>query len=526
MKYFLFKKCLCGVLVCVVFASCIKKGAFDFSNTSLKMDGTWGITLVNSETSFTDFTIDSAITIVSDNNVLKVIYSAEMISSGKIKDLYPAVDYKWDFSLTDIQEPATVPYTDTVIFSGPQDILFYGDTDKILIDTAVFTKGTFRLVVNNSIDHDVIFKIRSPYFKDKNGKTLDRTDTIKHNAHNFSINIDLTGARVKLRRNSLPCEIDIIAYNDGHPFLGAKKHMDIDVYGRFYVFKFIEGHAISYDTTINETLDFTIGNENRMAFWVKNIKGGQIRLNTFNSFGAGMTFTADTCEFTANNDSPINLLKNTNSVYPIKPATYNAQGKESFTIPLSNFAIANNNKFRFVGSVVANEQGMTGPVVWARDTSSCAIQASLEIPLDLNLNYFIYRDTIAQDMSGIALPDTYKNLTFRVGIENDFPIQLNAQLYFLDKNYRVVDSLFSQPTLISAAKTNSADGKTLVPGNLNPNPSFIEISDARLGNLNKARYLYVNAKATSNNQQVIVRSDQKLKVKVGVKTTVKTNNSK
>ena len=525
MNYFLNKKCICGFLACVVFASCIKKGAFDFSNTSLQMDGTWGIALVNGEVAFTDFTIDSAINIVSEDNKLKIVYQAEMASSGKIKDLFPAEDYEWNFSLPDIQVPATAPYADTLIFSGKQDIVFYGDTANVLIDTAVFNEGLFEIKLNSPFEHGIRLRLKSANFHYPNGKTLDTLVTIPPFAMNYSLKMDLKGVSVKLKRNALPCEIEIFAYNYGI-FTGTKKGLSVDVYGTLYAFKFIEGKVAALSEKINDTLEFVIGNEDKMAFWVKDIRGGKIRLNTFNSFGAGMTFTADSCKLIANGGTPVNLLSQ-NSVYAIEPApNYFTTKKQTFTIPINDFAIANKNVFRFVGSVRANAPGIKGASIWAWDTSHFSIEPTLELPLDLNLNYFVYRDTIAQDMSGIALPDSYKNLTFRIEIGNDFPIELNAQLYFLDKNYRIVDSLFPQPILVSAAKTNPADGKTLAAGSVNPNPLFIEISDARLNNLNQARYLYINARATSNNQQAIVRSDQKLKLKVGVKTTIKTKISK
>jgi hypothetical protein len=523
MRYFLNKKWVCFVLACTAFASCIKKDAFDFSNASVKIDGTWGVNLVNNEVFFTDFTLDSAISIVSDNDIVKLVYSAQLVSSGKVKDLFDMVDYHWGFSLTNIDEPNSTPYRDTVIFSGEQDILFYGDTDKVLMDTAVFNEGVFELKMNNTFDHEVRFRIKSAYFHYPDGKTLDKTVTIPYNAKNFSIKIDLTGCRVKLKRNSLPCEIEIIAFNDGHPFSGAKKSVDVDVYGQLYVLKFLEGQVTSLTERTRDTLDFSIISDKNMSFLIKDIRGGKIRVNTVNSFGVGVSFTVDTCMLIADGGMAVNLLSAANSTFTFEPAiSYFTPKKQSFTIDINDFSLANRNVFRFAGSVLVNEAGMTCPSIWARDTSSFSIEPSLEIPLDINLNHFIYRDTIAQDMSGIALPDSYKDLVFRIEITNDFPIELNAQLYFLDGNHRVVDSLFPQSALVAAASTNYADGgKTIAAGKMTPSPLFIEVSDVRLTNIHKAKYLYIQAKATSNNQRAIVRSDQKLKIRVGVKTTLK-----
>jgi len=520
MNNFSFRRFFCFILACTAFAAC-KKGAFDFSNASIEIDGTWGTILVNDEVAFTDFTLDSAISIVSDNNVIKIVYISPLVSSGKVEDIFSVVDYEWAFDLTDIDEPLTTPGNDSVIFSGNQDILFYGDTNQVLIDTAVFNEGNFRLVLNSSLDHVVKFRIRSTYFHYPDGRILDTLFTIPYNASNFVININLTGCRVKLQRNSLPCEIAIITYNDGHPFSGSKKSVHIDVYGTFYVFKFLQGKVVALTERLSYESDFNISSDDKMSFWVKNIRGGKIRMNSLNSFGAGMVCTIDTAEIITHG-ATTNLLSSANSSFQFDPApAYHTAKKQSFTIDLDEFAIAEKNVFRFGGSVLANEPGITGPNIWSFDTSSFSIEPSLELPLDFNLNHFVYRDTISQEISKIENIDFVENLTFRVGMVNDFPLELKTQLYFMDENYKIIDSLFSQSTIIEAATTNSTSGKTLVPGKINPNPLFMEITNARLDKIYKTKYICIDARATSNNQQAIIRSDHKLKIKIGVKTTLK-----
>ena len=524
MKYFSFKTFFCLVFAGTVFASCIKKDDFDFSNLSVKMDGSWGVTLVNSEAGVTDFTFDSAINIVSDNNVIKIIYSVPLATSGEIKDLIPMVEYDWPFSLSDIEEPTTTPYTDTTIFSGSQDILFYGDTNSVLIDSVVFNAGHFELKLNSLFEHEVKFKIKSKYFHYSNGKTLDTLIRIPRRASNYSLKIDLEGCRVKLKKNSLPCEIEVIAYNDGLTFSGNTGGVDVDVHGELYVFKYLQGWVAPLTESMGDKLDLPIDNDGKMSFLVQNIKGGKMQINSYNSFGIGTRLTVDTCELVANGGAPMKLLSPANSIFTFDPAPSHSTTKvQSFTVPINEFSIANNNVFRFAGSVLVNEPGITGPMIWATDTSSFSIKPSLEMPLDFNLNHFVYRDTLAQEISKIEGIDFMKNLTFRIDLSNDFPLELKMQIYFLDGNHKAIDSLFSQSTLISAARINPTDGKTLVSGKITPSPLFIEISDARLDKIYNTKYLYIDARATSDNQQTIIRADQKLKIKVGAKATVKGN---
>ena len=517
---FFTKKLIYYVLASTIFVSCIKKGAFDFSNSSLKLDGTWGIALINDEVSFTDFTLDSALNILSDGNIIKVIYNEPMKTSGKVEDLFSVVDYQWHFSMPDIVEPPSPPITETIIFSTNQDILFYGDTNQALIDTAVFNGGTFQLALNNPISHAITLRVKSRYFHYPNGGILDTVVTIPSNATHFSIGIDLTGCRVRLKRNSLPCEISVAISDDGLPFVGGKKTIEVDVFGTFYVFKLLQGKVIAHTERLRYESDFDIDNNGKMSFLVQNIKGAQIRINSYNSFGAGVAFTVDTCDIITNGVSA--SLLSTNSTFAFEPAfAYYTTKTQSITLPFQDFSIANKNRFRFAGTALANELGMNGPDIWALDHSSFSIEPSLELPLDFNLDHFIYRDTIAQEIAKIESIDLDGSLTFRIELLNDFPIELGAQFYFLDDNFRVIDSLFSNGMLIGAARTNSTDGKTIVSGKMNPNPLFVEVSNNRLEKIYHTKYIFVQAKATSGNQQAKIRPDQKLKIKLGVKATLK-----
>ena len=522
MNYFLLKRCFYCLLAGVVFASCIKKDALDFSNTSIDIDGTWGIALVNDDIAFEDFMLGDALSITSENDIVKVLYSVPLVTSGNLRDLLPIYDYQWFFSLDDIEEPSSEPYSDVVIFSGEQDILFYGDSNNLLVDSAVFNAGNFNLVLNSTLDHDVKFRLKSHYFHYSNGRILDTLISIPNNVSNFPISIDLTGCRVKLKNNSLPCEIEIIAYNDGHPFaVGTPKNVNVDVYGTLYVFKLIQGKVMALSERIRTESDFSIRSD-RVSFSVQNIRDAKIRLKTFNGFGTGVKIKIDTCDVITHGVSAY-LLSPANSTFEFEPAIgYYTVREQTFTVPLSDFSLTEDNLFRFGATVVANDPGIKGPNVWVADISSFAVEPSLEMPLNFSLNHLVYRDTIVQEISRIGDFNAMKYLTFRIDMLNDFPIELSTQIYFLDGNYRTIDSLFSNGMLISAARVNAVDGKVITQGKINPNPLFMEVSDSRLEKIYSTKYIVASARATSSNQQTIVRSDHKLKIKLGVKATLKT----
>ena len=523
MKHCFSKRLFYFMVAVGVFAAC-KDDRFNFSNVSVKIDGEWGVALVNTEAGFYDFTIDSALSIQSDKDskTVKVIYSVPLVSSGTLKEIFPVYDYQWAFTLNNILEPKTPPFSDSIIFPGEQDILFYGDNDNVLIDTAVLNEGNFQLVINNTLDHDIKFRIKSKYFHFPDGRILDTLVKIGYNAKNFRINIDLTGCQVKLKRNSLPCEIEIIAYNDGHPFSGSKKSLDVDVSGTLYAFHYLRGKVTSFSDIVSTKQDFSIKSEN-ISFNVKDIRGAKIRFNTINGFGAGVTIKVTECNIITSGETS-KPLPAANSTFVFKPSVTPYQTiEQSFTIPLNPFCIAKNNDFQLTASGIVNEAGMTGADVWVTDNSFFDIEPSLEMPLDFNLEHFIYRDTISQEISKIENIDFASSMTLRIEMINDFPIELGTQLYFLDANFRPIDSVFKQIMIINAALTDE-NGKTKIAGKMLESPLFVEVSKSRLENLYKTKYISVYARAASEeNQQTIMRSDHKMKIKVGAKVNIKGN---
>ncbi len=88
------------------------------------------------------------------------------------------------------------------------------------------------------------------------------------------------------------------------------------------------------------------------------------------------------------------------------------------------------------------------------------LQATLDmdIPLSLKADELSMYDTAAFNL-GLSSEDAnpVQSGTFTLYLDNGFPLDAKVQVYFLDKSYLPIDSLFSIPELIIAASLNPLD---------------------------------------------------------------------
>lgn len=149
------------------------------------------------------------------------------------------------------------------------------------------------------------------------------------------------------------------------------------------------------------------------------------------------------------------------------------------------------------------------------DSSEMTLDILVELPLYGTAQNFTISDTLAVSLEIYEKMD-YANL--KVITENGFPVDVYTQMYFLDKNYEVIDSLatdFSQSLLASAP----IDGNGRVIES-NRKITEYELPEDRFSVLKQdANYLAMKTSfSTIDNGQQSVRifSDYDLGIKIGV----------
>ncbi len=170
--------------------------------------------------------------------------------------------------------------------------------------------------------------------------------------------------------------------------------------------------------------------------------------------------------------------------------------------------------------------GMTGTlnpngfaVNFITDSSAIDVSMDLDVPLYGSVSNLVIKDTIAFPV------EAFQNVltaTLRVNILNEYPVEADVQMYFLDENHAVLDSIFS-------------DGyKEVVPSSLvdvngellsaSAARTDIVVDEVRVGTLKNAKYIVVATKlATANAGATAAKfyADYIMNVRLGILAQVK-----
>ncbi|MDR0606305.1 MAG: hypothetical protein LBG80_18670 [Bacteroidales bacterium] len=117
----------------------------------------------------------------------------------------------------------------------------------------------------------------------------------------------------------------------------------------------------------------------------------------------------------------------------------------------------------------------------------------IKVPAYFKLNNFVRRDTTAVNLTEIAnvFNDTsvanLQNVTFYLSIVNGLPLRGELQVYFVDENYRLIDSIQKQEINLLSAIPNASDFRVETPLTTTPDP--ITISGERFDKIKNAKYL-------------------------------------
>jgi hypothetical protein len=153
------------------------------------------------------------------------------------------------------------------------------------------------------------------------------------------------------------------------------------------------------------------------------------------------------------------------------------------------------------------------------DSSVFKADIKIEIPLKGYASGFTVQDTINFSIGDIK---ELQSADFRLNVINSFPINVNTQVYFVDDNYMILDSLLdhSQNHLIEAA-TLLPDGRNTVPTKRMADETF---TGARLDHLMNAKKVLIKGiiqTADAPNTMVQIYDDYTIDFKLGVKAKLK-----
>jgi hypothetical protein len=116
--------------------------------------------------------------------------------------------------------------------------------------------------------------------------------------------------------------------------------------------------------------------------------------------------------------------------------------------------------------------------------SKYKVSAAIELPLWGRADFLLLLDTIAFDDLSSALPppEEVERLIVRTSITNSFPVTVYPQIYLLDENHIMLDSLFTGLEKIEGATDTNGDG--IADPHKQP-PIDIDLPRSRIDNLQR-----------------------------------------
>lgn len=179
----------------------------------------------------------------------------------------------------------------------------------------------------------------------------------------------------------------------------------------------------------------------------------------------------------------------------------------------------NERPFRMMYDLSAETNPDANPGIRGHLTDSSFFEAQLEVQLPAS-GYFTglqLTDTFQLDLKRAEEVDSLEILLWS---ENGIPLEVTGQLYFMDDQFRILDSAFTAPILwVNGAKVNANTGEVIAPVS---NKVSIQFSGARLRALVNTRKVALqaicNTSRDGNSQLAVVKlkKTQSLQLNMGL----------
>jgi hypothetical protein len=253
-------------------------------------------------------------------------------------------------------------------------------------------------------------------------------------------------------------------------------------------------------------------------------------IQTSNSFGLPVSFNIVNFEGITSDNAAVRLtgaaVSTPANPYLIAAPTY-AQVGQSVT---SNITISgqNSNLGTIIGSLPAYlsysfsstlNPGSAVPQNFVLDTSRVHIAVHAELPFHGQAEEISFSKRMS--FGGIGV-ESIDETAFKIRTTNEFPFEAKIQAYFLSSTGVVIDSLFTDATIIKAADVDASGFTT----SANEFITSVPVTQAKIDRINQATEIEIAAGiSTTNNGTVPVKfsTTDRLSVAIGVHTRIRYN---
>ncbi len=455
-------------------------------------------------------TKDSSSVKVYDDNRISLIYTGELLKKTS-EDILGTIP---ENKIPILQPMMDVPVT----------ILNGGD---VQINQADIKSGFIHYkFTNNSVTEDVTVNFTMPQLL-SNGQAFSTQIVIPYTnslpaSYEDSINLsgynlDLSSQVLSLHYTATSQSAQTVVLSPGTDLANPDSYVQL----KGVVFGYVEGHWNTVDQDFEpQTIE--------IDFFENNFINGEIYFDdpkvdftVLSSFGLPVRTKLNYFRIVEKDGSTIDmesqmLIDGIDFNYPKLTPYEVGQSKEtffSFNKGNSNIAeILNTNPVRieYDIDVTVNPDNLSNAIGFATDSSNFTMLAHAELPLIGKVNQFILAKEFDIDFSN----QEAKEATLKIASDNEVPLEVSIQIYFLDDTGSILDSLHNDNYAIIL---EAAD----FPG---PSSKHAEnefpIDKAKWNRIKNAKKISVKGSYTSSNngQQIVTfLADQKTNLKVGLK---------
>jgi hypothetical protein len=164
-------------------------------------------------------------------------------------------------------------------------------------------------------------------------------------------------------------------------------------------------------------------------------------------------------------------------------------------------------------------KGLSSGANFISDTSKLKVTMTADVPLYGQASGITLADTLKVDLGSISQSSVIAS-SLKIKTTNQLPLDANIQLYLLDKNYVILDSIFTsnQTYLVKASSVTTA-GDLLTAGT---SDLKLDLSTDKINKLFSSSYILVRSKLNTTKDangtllNVKFKTAYKLKINVGL----------
>ncbi len=507
---------------------CIKEEDFSFDKmASNSWNPEFAVPLIHSNLSINDLTgmTDTGMFTVN-NHRISLVYKTNIYSLSGYEFFTPVNQSAFQTLQLIPQDSATLYQDDSVTraITVPVPFIFPNNEQ---IDSMTFRKGALRINMTSNIPHDGILTISipsatiggQPFTQDIPIGAAYGTPVLTQNIY------DMAGYNMKTTVNGMPNQLNVtysIKFLNSHttsPTLG--KNFDI---------------TTSFDSIAPASLfgylgqrEFIMPSDSEEISIFNNFQGGSMHfenpkmtISLSNSFGMPIDAQIGTLSAILSNGTVTPITGPYPSPLIDYPIVYGQSATNSFVFDNTNSnleTVFNSAPNYFIYNITAGTNSPLPTFNFMSDSSNFRADLKLEFPLKGYTTGFTIQDTVDFEIGDI---DMLKAITFRLNVSNGFPMHVHTQVYFVDDNLTMLDSLFtdSQDRILESADID-ANGKVTTPTVRSADETFDE---SRLPNLFNAKKVIIKGVIDTKDApttSVEIYDDYKLDFKLGVRTKLK-----